>query len=42
MSEKIQIELDGGHILGRFRWEETVDVNKEWELSKLWLRVSIF
>lgn len=28
-SDKTQKESDGGHIPGRFQWEETVDVSKE-------------
>lgn len=29
MSEKTQKESDGGHIPGRYQWEETVDVSSE-------------
>jgi hypothetical protein len=28
-SDKTQRESDGGHIPGRYQWEETVDVSKE-------------
>lgn len=28
-SERTQRESDGGHIPGRYQWEETVDVSSE-------------
>ena len=28
-SDKTQRESDGGHIPGRYQWEETVDVSKD-------------
>lgn len=28
-SEKTQRESDGGHIPGRYQWEETIDVSKD-------------
>lgn len=28
-SDRTQKDSDGGHILGRYQWEETVDVSKD-------------
>lgn len=32
-SERTQKESDGGHIPGRYQWEETVDVSKDEDLK---------
>lgn len=33
-SDRTQRESDGGHIPGRYQWEETVDVSKDDETDQ--------